>query len=83
MASSAKYLKAIATKKIVARSTTSGEVHVVFKSTMRDGVQVQPKSILLTARPLDVLGRSDVTLDDVKRSNLDQLVARGVADLEL
>lgn len=83
MAKSAKYLKAIAYRKIVACATTSGEVQIVFKPTYRDGKIVQPKSVRLGATYVDLLTRTDVTLDDVKRSNLDQLVASGVVDLKL
>lgn len=81
MATSAKYLKAIAMKKVVARKRTAGEVQIVFP-VRADGTQ--PKSVCLHSfDAIDLLSRVDVTLDDIKRSNLDNLVARGAVELVL
>lgn len=84
MAKSAKYLKAIASKKIVAKSRTSGEIRIVFQpNEVSRGEFVQPRSIKLGEKAINLLNRSDVTLDDIKRSNLAALVSRGAVDLVL
>jgi hypothetical protein len=81
---SAKYIKAMAMQTIVIQraSSFSGEVQIAFAPPIDEGQQLKP-ILLNSARQVDVLKRVGVTLEDVKRSNLRQLVDSGTVDLVL
>ncbi len=77
---SAKLTKALATSNIVLQKAprVSGEVALTFRPLYNKttGKTEQPKSVTIDTKPIDPLKRSDVTLDHIKNSNLDQLVRR-------
>ena len=77
---SAKYVKALASRKIKLRKAprTSGEVALVFRPLydQQTGKTVQPKTISIGWTPMEPLKRTDVSLDNIRHSNLEQLVGR-------
>lgn len=77
---SAKYVKAIATGNIVIQKAprVSGETMLVFNPLLnkKTGKVETPKSISIGSSPVEPLKRSDVTLDHLKHSNLQDLVRR-------
>jgi len=79
---SVKYKKAIAMRTATVKRApqVSGEVRIIFKEI--DGRLPKPIS-LNSNQPIDLLKRTDVTLSDVKRSNLQDLVNRGAVEMIL
>ncbi len=77
---SAKLTKALATGNVVIQKApkVSGEVQLVFEALYNKttGKTETPKPISVGWKPVDPLKRSDVTLDNVRHSNLHQLVRR-------
>lgn len=77
---SARYVKAIATGNVKLRKApkVSGEVMLTFSPLYNttSGETEKPKSISIGFRDMEPLKRSDVTLENIKNSNLEQLVRR-------
>jgi hypothetical protein len=77
---SAKYVKAMATGvvKIQKAPRVSGETMLVFKPLLnkKTGKVETPKSISIGLKVVEPLKRSDVTIDHLKHSNLQDLVRR-------
>lgn len=78
---SAKLVRALAEGKVVIRKAprVGGEVMLTFRPLMNrtTGKVEQPASILLSGfNPVEPLKRSDVTLENLKNSNLGELVRR-------
>lgn len=78
---SAKLVRALAERHVVIQKAprVAGEVVLTFQPLLNreTGETVQPASILLsTWKPIEPLLRSDVTIDNLRHSNLEDLVAR-------
>jgi len=78
---SAKLVKAMATGKVTIQKAPkiSGEVQLVFFPLLnkQTGKVEQPNSITLSNwNPIEPLKRSDVTMDHLKNSNLEDLVRK-------
>jgi hypothetical protein len=79
---SAKLVRALAEGKVVIQKApkVGGEVMLTFRPLMnrQTGQMEKPASIsLATFKPVEPLKRSDVTLEHLRNSNLDDLVRRG------
>lgn len=77
---SAKLMAALATGNVILRKAprVSGEVQLVFKPLYNrtTGKTEIPNTIPIGFKPVDPLKRSDVTLDHLRHSNLEQLVRK-------
>ena len=83
---SAKLVRALAEGKVVLKKApkVGGEVMLTFRPLMnrQTGKVEQPASIMIAGfRPVEPLKRSDVTLEHLRNSNLDDLVHRGAVVL--
>lgn len=66
----AKLQLAINANRIVVQKLVSGEVMVKFHSLLK-----LPDLILNTNQPMDLLARKGITLDAVRKSNIEKLIA--------
>jgi len=77
---SAKYVKALASRNIKLRKAPriSGEVSLIFNPLYdpETGKTVQPKSIPIGWKEIEPLRRTDVSLENIRHSNLEQLIRR-------
>ena len=77
---SAKLTKALASGNVVLQKAprVTGEVLLQFKPLYdkETGKTVQPKPIPITLRPVDPLKRTDVSVENLRHSNLENLVRR-------
>ncbi len=82
---SSKLVKALATGKVKLQKAPSigGEVLLHFQPLLNTttGKTEQPKSISIGFTPMEPLNRSDVTMANLKNSNLDNLVRRRAVKL--
>jgi hypothetical protein len=83
---SAKLTKALAEQRIVLKKAPriQGEVVLAFRPMLnkRTGKMEQPASIAIGWRSVNPLARTGVTIDNVRNSNLQDLVRRGAVVLE-
>ena len=77
---SAKYVKALASRQIKLRKAPriSGEVALVFRPlyNQETGKTVQPKTISIGWKAMEPLRRTDVSMENIRNSNLEQLIRR-------
>jgi hypothetical protein len=82
---SAKLTKALAERRIILRKSprVAGEVMLSFRPILdeKTGRTRQPASISIGWRPVEPLRRTDVTFDNIRNSNLGDLVARRAVTL--
>jgi len=77
---SAKYVKALASENVKLQKAprVGGEVMLVFSPlyNKESGKTEQPKSISIGTKAIEPLKRSDVTMDNIRHSNLEQLIRK-------
>lgn len=83
---SAKLVEALATGNVTLRKAprVSGEVQLIFQPlyNRKTGKTETPNAIPIGFKPVNPLKRSDVTLDHLKHSNLEQLVRKRAVVLD-
>jgi len=82
---SAKLTKALAEQRVILTKAprVGGEVVLVFRPLLNrlTGKTEQPASITIGRKPINPLSRTDVTMENLRHSNLEDLVRRGAVTL--